>query len=160
MEGKILFLPEVIWWYFKQFSKLLVMFWHLSICISLFVWTNRSSMCMLICQTNTDIQKDRHLKCLFQNNFCKSRVCTTESLFFTNKPYILVILLCEGSAKIYKTLQWEQETHLCFCKTCIGLAESQPKGSGGNKKTGGCTFWEGTYPWQEQFSHCWLFLHT
>jgi hypothetical protein len=26
------------------------------------------------------------------------------------------------------------------------------KGSGGNEKTGGCTFWVGTYPWREQFS--------
>jgi hypothetical protein len=36
--------------------------------------------------------------------------------------YKLVILLCKGSAKVYKTLQQEQEIHLCFCKPHIGLS--------------------------------------
>ncbi len=54
-------------------------------------------------------------------------ICTTESRFFTNKSYNLVVLLCKGSAKIYNTLQQEQETHVCFCKPCIGLTKSQPQ---------------------------------
>ncbi len=40
----------------------------------------------------------------------------------------MIILLCKGSAKVYKTLQQERETHLCLCKTRIGLTESQRKG--------------------------------
>ena len=43
----------------SDISKLLAMFWHLSICISLFVQTNRAYTCMCICQTNMDIQADR-----------------------------------------------------------------------------------------------------
>jgi hypothetical protein len=40
----------------------------------------------------------------------------------------VIVLLCKGSAKVYKTLQQEQETHLYLCKTRIGLTESQRKG--------------------------------
>ncbi len=64
----------------------------------------------------------------FQKCISKLRICTTESPFFTNKSYKLVVLLCEGSAKVYQTLsQQERETHLCFCNSCIGLTKSQPK---------------------------------
>jgi hypothetical protein len=41
----------------------------------------------------------------FQKLVCKLCICTTESMFFTNILYKLVILLCEGDAKVYKTLQ-------------------------------------------------------
>ena len=37
------------------------------------------------------------------------------------------------SAKVCQFLQGEQETHLCFHKSCIGLIGSQPKSSYGVK---------------------------
>ncbi len=97
------------------------MFWHLSICISLFVQTNRASTCMFIWQTNTDKQIDNTWHVFFQRIICKLHVCRTESPSFTDKLYKLVILLCEGSAKAYKTMHQEWETHLCFYKPRIGL---------------------------------------
>ncbi len=57
--------------------------------------------------------------------YSNSLICTTESPFFRNKLCKLVVLLCKGSGKVYKTLQREQETHLCFCKPCISLTKSQ-----------------------------------
>jgi hypothetical protein len=50
-------------------SKLLAMFWRVSICISLFVQTNRASKCMFICQTNMDIQIDGHVECVFSKKY-------------------------------------------------------------------------------------------
>jgi hypothetical protein len=44
------------------FFQLLAVFWHLSICISLFAQTNKASTCMFICQTNMDIQIDKHVE--------------------------------------------------------------------------------------------------
>ncbi len=50
------------------FFQLLAIFWHLFICLSLFVRTNRASMYMIICQTNTDIQIDKHVRYFFPKN--------------------------------------------------------------------------------------------
>ncbi len=95
MEREFLFLPGVSLAIFltkpSNISKLLAMFWHLCICISLFVQTNIAFTCMFICQTNMDVPIDTW-NIFFKKNICKLRACTNELPIFTNKLYKLVVL--------------------------------------------------------------------
>ncbi len=79
-EREFLFPPGVILGIFQtkssNTSNFLAMFWHLSICISLFVRANRASTCMFNCQTNMYIQVDIQVECFFfKKKICTLRVC-------------------------------------------------------------------------------------